>query len=284
MAAYAVATVSAVVSWAFQFACVGLAYAGAGGVAAAYPERVRLRVVLLLIPWVATYGAVSVFYRQTHVYPILAIGVVGAVVGAAVVRNASAHPRAARLSGALLVGLVILGGWIGMPNWLAATLGTPDRAPSTASQVHFEFREGSERSRLHEAPASFHGTVTVLDFWATSCVACFEGFPNLEKLYRAYEKDPRVRVLAVNLTEPEDPRGRAQRMMEKRNYAFGTLYSSMTLQEASLLYGFLSIPSVVIYDPTGRIAFVGSPKFGPIAFINNVEQEVEILLEVQNPG
>ncbi len=39
---------------------------------------------------------------------------------------------------------------------------------------------------------------TVMDFWHTSCYACFEKFPDFEKLYEQYKDHPELQFYAVN--------------------------------------------------------------------------------------
>lgn len=45
---------------------------------------------------------------------------------------------------------------------------------------------------------SLEGKVVVLDMWATWCGWCFEGFPNLQKVYDEFAKNDKVVILAVN--------------------------------------------------------------------------------------
>jgi len=48
------------------------------------------------------------------------------------------------------------------------------------------------------ASDSLEGKVVVLDMWATWCGWCLRSMPNLEKVYQAYQDNPRVAILAVS--------------------------------------------------------------------------------------
>ncbi len=45
---------------------------------------------------------------------------------------------------------------------------------------------------------SLKGKVVVLDMWATWCGWCFEGFPNLQKVYEQFQDNDKVVILAVD--------------------------------------------------------------------------------------
>ncbi len=50
--------------------------------------------------------------------------------------------------------------------------------------------------------ASLQGKIVVLDMWATWCGWCFEGFPNLEKVYQQFKDNDKVVILAVDTDAP----------------------------------------------------------------------------------
>jgi thiol-disulfide isomerase/thioredoxin len=66
--------------------------------------------------------------------------------------------------------------------------------------------------------------VVVLDFWATWCVPCPQEFPELERLYRRYQANPRVAFLAIDVnTEGESPE-KAREFLQKAGYTIPAAY------------------------------------------------------------
>ena len=56
----------------------------------------------------------------------------------------------------------------------------------------------STTRRQQRQPRVAEGKVVVLDMWATWCGWCFEGFPNLQKVYDQFKDNDKVVILAVN--------------------------------------------------------------------------------------
>lgn len=99
--------------------------------------------------------------------------------------------------------------------------------------------------------ASLQGKAVVLEFWATTCGACREGFPVIEALHREGRDD--VVVLTVN-TEGTSA-SRARRAVSRYFSRFGyTVPVLMDNGSVSRAYGVEAIPHTVIIDKDGRIA------------------------------
>lgn len=276
---FGIAALSGAVNWSFQFTCVGMTYAAAGWWVARGRSRPFVRALLVTLPWLLSYGLLSFADGQLHVYPIALVGPAGALAGARLAVVAGEQTRKAVAPTLALVALLVLGGWIGMPNWLAIARGISAAPPAVSDETVFTFHEGPGAAAAKPAPDAFRGRVTVLDFWTTSCGACFARFPELDNVHASYADDPRVSVYAVNLTLPEDPEGRAEAMMRRYEYGFTTLYSDLSFEAARSLYGFRGVPSVAVYDSEGALAFVGSPQFNPLVLVNNVDRIVQELLD-----
>lgn len=278
LAASGAAAVSGVMGWTLQFGAVGLVYAAAGWWAAGAFER-PWPLLLLTAPWAGGVGAIAIPAGLAHVYPLLVVSVVGAVAGYGIRRRSETSSRS--LGAAALFAVALAAGtWIGMPNWLAATLGRPDRPPDeiAAASRAFSFAEPARGLAGASAPQAFAGRVTVLDLWTTTCAACFKRFPELETLSERYAGDPRVEVYAVNLTVPTDTEGQAEAMLDAFDYDFRSLYADLSFDDAQETYGIRGVPAIVIYGPDGEVTFVGRPESNPVVLIHNVRREIEAAL------
>ena len=283
IAAFALAVLPGAVSWAFQFAAVGVVYAVSGWWLARRSGSIGVRAGVLLAPWVLVYGGVAVSNGLARAYPIVAIGVVGVAAGVWARRSTDAQGRFP-LFPALGYGVVLaLGAWVAMPNWIAANRPSlRDESPAPPGSVAFAFEDASGAERVR-VPTDLRGRTVVLEFWTTSCTACFAGFPDLDAFAASYRDDPRVAVYAVNLRDSLDAPGRAREMMEPLGYGFETGYADLSFEEARAVYGFRGVPAVVLYAPDGSIPFAGSPEFEPQVFVHNVDRAVRRTLAAFGP-
>ncbi|WP_369410269.1 TlpA family protein disulfide reductase [Hufsiella ginkgonis] len=96
--------------------------------------------------------------------------------------------------------------------------------------------------------------VLVLDFWNTSCPACFHAFPNLEKEYRKYKGDERIRFLSVNVPLKSDTTGQWSRMLAPFHYSFPQVTSTLTTGND---FGVRYYPTVIIIAQN-KMVFHGS--------------------------
>ena len=93
------------------------------------------------------------------------------------------------------------------------------------------------------------GEVIVLDIWATWCPPCLKKLPVIDRLYAAYEGDPRVCVRAVNAGERP---AQAKALMEENGYTVPAVYDK--LNAASRRFGVTALPTTIVIAPDGAIA------------------------------
>lgn len=284
-ASFGLAALSGHLGWANQFGVTGAIYFLSGAALMLLPKVTPLRAIWVVAPWVLFGGTLALSDGLSHVYPIVVVAPLGALVGAYVAKEWKQRQRTRALVLALsLVGLLLMGTFIGMPNWISMTIAAPQQRSSAELQGHgFSYTEPARSASLRSAPRDFAGTITVLDFWTTTCAPCFRKFPELEEFSDAYADDPRVNVFAVNIISSRgDEPGQAEEMIGRFDYDFRKLYATATFAEAAEMYGFRGVPAVVIYDTDGSVAYVGSAEFNPLVLIGNVEREVEKLLAAES--
>jgi peroxiredoxin len=98
--------------------------------------------------------------------------------------------------------------------------------------------------------SQLRGKVVLLNFWATWCGPCRFEMPVLERLQKEFRKAGLV-VFGVNDEEP----GTALNYLKRNRITFKSLVDSE--QKVSILYQVRAIPTVIIVDREGKIAFHG---------------------------
>jgi peroxiredoxin len=95
--------------------------------------------------------------------------------------------------------------------------------------------------------ASLKGRIVLLNFWATWCPPCRKEMPDMEKLYRKYEKQG-LTVLAVS----DEKRETVEGFLAKNPYGFPILLDPS--RKVHKAYGVEGIPKSFIFDREGRLA------------------------------
>jgi len=93
-----------------------------------------------------------------------------------------------------------------------------------------------------------YGRPQVLAFWATWCGPCREELPELDRVYKKYEKD--VRFFAVNV-EDLTMRPMVEAFVQKTGLQMPVVFDGGA---AASRYHASSIPMLVILDKTGKIS------------------------------
>jgi len=94
--------------------------------------------------------------------------------------------------------------------------------------------------------------VTVVDFWATWCIPCRASMPRVQRLWQEY-KPAGVEIYSVDTDDPS-----ADRDAQVREFLAGNrLTFPVVLDDgrASQAFGVASIPTMVVLDKQGRIAW-----------------------------
>ncbi len=109
-------------------------------------------------------------------------------------------------------------------------------------------------------PALLRGKVIVLDFWATWCVPCIEGFPYMQKVYDQYKNNPDIVFLIMN-SGSKNTLQDAITWVKQNKFTFPFYYNDRILAEA---FNVTTIPSTFIIDKMGVIQYKTVGFEGPI--------------------
>jgi peroxiredoxin len=91
----------------------------------------------------------------------------------------------------------------------------------------------------------------IVDFWATWCKPCIQGFPDLQDLLEKY-KGRGLSVVAISVDGPKS-RAHVAPFIHSRKYGFEVLLD--TDGRVAKKYSAMTIPRTVLISPEGGIAF-----------------------------
>jgi thiol-disulfide isomerase/thioredoxin len=100
-------------------------------------------------------------------------------------------------------------------------------------------------------PASLGGKVVVLDMWATWCGWCFEGFPNLQKVYDQFKGNDKVAILAVNTDDVTVSDEKVRESFDKAKLTIPIVRD--TKQAAEGAFKVQGLPTMVVLGADGSI-------------------------------
>jgi cytochrome c biogenesis protein CcmG/thiol:disulfide interchange protein DsbE len=95
--------------------------------------------------------------------------------------------------------------------------------------------------------ADFHGSVTLLNVWASWCVPCHDEIPLLVKL----GEDQRIKLAGINYKDKAD---NARRFLGRYGNPF-VVTGADANGRASIEWGVYGVPETFIIDRNGRIAY-----------------------------
>ena len=99
-------------------------------------------------------------------------------------------------------------------------------------------------------PGDFPGQVVVVDFWATWCGPCHIQARILEAVHKDYN-GKKVQFLAANVGEDEDT---VKSFVRSKPFPYPVLLDSNSAVSDKL--GVLALPTLMVVDTKGRIAFL----------------------------
>ncbi|MDQ7835665.1 MAG: TlpA disulfide reductase family protein [Humidesulfovibrio sp.] len=131
---------------------------------------------------------------------------------------------------------------------LAACLGLLPACSGEGKPGAQEKFDSVDMPGLNKLIAANKGKVTLIMFWATWCPACKTELPVLEQLRAKYPKE-KLDILALSVDDTD------QAMREYLKTRPTTLTVLMAKGDVSSEFGVRSIPSLVIFDGEGQVAF-----------------------------
>ncbi len=99
--------------------------------------------------------------------------------------------------------------------------------------------------------SDFHGKITIINWWTTSCAPCVIEIPTLNEIKREYKNEDKLKFIAINISENDSPE-KIQQFIKKNEFNF-TQYKISS--EMASKMGVNGIPRTIIMDKTGKIIF-----------------------------
>jgi thiol-disulfide isomerase/thioredoxin len=131
---------------------------------------------------------------------------------------------------------------------------------------------------FQKAVARHRGKVVLVDFWATWCGPCREGFPHVVELHRRYA-DRGLAVIAVSMDKLKD-KPQVEKVLGEYGAAFECLlsrYDGMG-SEVAEVFGFSALPHYQLYDRQGKLVKSFASGDSPID-PQEIDRAVEELLK-----
>ena len=123
--------------------------------------------------------------------------------------------------------------------------------------------------------AGLRGNVVVLDLWATWCPACRRELPELDRLYRRYQGNSRLRFWAVDILTNGETNQKAKEFLRKAGYALPVAFGSQKFRDD---LGGAGLPLLIIMDKSGRIRLIHNGYDGSEPLQRELSKEIETLL------
>ncbi|MDB9721335.1 thioredoxin domain-containing protein [Winogradskyella sp.] len=119
--------------------------------------------------------------------------------------------------------------------------------------------------------------IVVLDFWTTSCGVCFTKFPEFEKLFLEYKKNPKIEFYSVNAPLKRDDFLSTLKIVDSLDYKYKTIYAS-SVEDMQAILNIQAYPEFMIIK-NNQIRFSGylNTKFNIVAY--NTKNIIEKLLD-----
>jgi peroxiredoxin len=161
---------------------------------------------------------------------------------------------------ALKIGIVAAVAAVGLAAWFF-TSSTSQAAP----QVSYTTLSGETIT-----PQDLKGKVTLVKFWATSCVTCIQQMPETIALYNEFKPEG-YQVIAVAMDY--DPINYVRTYTETRKLPFKVVHDDGTLAKA---FGDVKLtPTAFLIDKQGRIVKRYLGNYNKDEFVNTVQKALK---------
>lgn len=117
------------------------------------------------------------------------------------------------------------------------------------------------------------GKVTVLDFWSTSCEPCIAAMPELERIWKAVDRE-RVSIIGVSIDTDDALTRETVATKFPCEVTFPVVYDGKAARLQGIYRVAGAVPSTFVLDRAGRVRFYfdGSP-----GDLERLERAIEIL-------
>lgn len=123
---------------------------------------------------------------------------------------------------------------------------------------------------------NFEGKILVLDFWHSRCAACFEGFPDFEKLKNKFHEREDIVFFGINSPIGREEPGDAASIMDGLEYSFESLY--LLSHDVFRDFGVQFFPTLVIINKDQTEILRKSLELSPLV-LNNSPKIIEGFLD-----
>lgn len=260
-------------NWLHQCLVVSIVYF-LGCILALHTYSFRTQVwgiVVLLSPFLLIYAKTSFEGGSYQTFPIWIMSVLSGVMAIIVLRLNTKLLRNLTISLYSLFCIAIA--YFAYPNYLTQILYPAPYVYEPIVDLSFTTSSNNTFNL-----SSLKGKIIVLDFWAIGCIPCFEKFPQLDALYKYYQKeDTSVVVYAVNLPYPNQGENQATTVLSQFKYSFPNILAQDTV--AWRLLNIETVPTLLILDRDLKIRYRGGLNIG----WNKVHQNTkEIISKIKN--
>lgn len=246
--------------WINQYIVVGLIYLLIPFFLLRKEKRYKIIIIkgiILIIPFISIYGITAIVKANYHVIPIILISIFSITASLNII---SVKNKSFKII--LTTFLIILTGYIGMPNWLNYYFDNenPISIPFPRNLVIKD--EIGNNFDIYDSESD----LIILDLWSSKCKPCFEGFPEFEKLNKKYLKNKKVAFFSLNLkTKYDNDNSKLKKLIE--DYQFSKLYSD---ENSWNLLNNKSVPKIIIIDKNRKIIYKGKLNNKWFLFYNNI--------------
>lgn len=152
--------------------------------------------------------------------------------------------------------------YVGFRNYINKVSGEKFSADKAVVKLFPLISSNGDTIRLEKDMA---GKIVVLDFWHSSCGACFNEFPKLQALNDKYASDNSIHFATVNVKLPKDTVNQFKAMISE--YRFNKYRTQLGINDNE--WEIEAYPTTLVIDKKGRIRYKGLVNYK--SGINNID-------------
>lgn len=147
-----------------------------------------------------------------------------------------------------------------------------DTIPEALWNMTFLSNNTEEKSKIFRLK-DYEGKLILLDFWATWCASCINGFPKMEELQKAYGDE--VKIVLVNAKQSKDSYSRVRQVLDRYKSLYGYEIGLDYLLGDSILQQYFPhqiLPHLIWIDKEGILR---AASYGKSATMLNVDRALQ---------